>query len=94
MLKAGERGILRGVCVGRDVGEVSSGVGSGPSSGIGNSRRRKVPLPTSLEVAFGMTIMDYYFLRVTVAGGNGRRMGTIAPREGSVAACARENTSS
>ena len=78
----------------RDVCEIITSDGIEPCGRIGNSCRSKVPLPTSLEVAFGMTIMDYYFLRVTVAGGNGRRIGTIAPREGSVAACARENTSS
>ena len=34
-----------------------------------------------------------YFLRTFGTGGNGRRIGTIAPREGSLAAFARENQS-
>src|SRR5581483_5629041 len=34
-----------------------------------------------------------YFFWATVAGGNGRRIGTIAPRDGSLAALARASTS-
>jgi hypothetical protein len=46
---------------------------------------------------FGMTPqrgLGAYFLRVFWAGGKGRRIGTIAPRAGSLAALARERTSS
>jgi len=44
------------------------------------------------EVCTALRMTDYFF-RETTSGGTGRRMGTMAPREGSLAAFARDSTS-
>src|SRR6266700_8197597 len=93
--EAGERGTLRCTYFVRDVCEIITSDGIEPCSRIGNSCQRKVPLPTSS----GGRLRDdnhenYCFLRGTGAGGNGLRIGTIAALEGSLAALARDITSS
>src|SRR6266700_1089813 len=93
--EAGERGTLRCTYL--------SGTSAGLLPAMGSNLAAASATPPEVrflcrpppEVAFGMTIMENYcFLRGTGAGGNGRRIGTIAPREGSLAALARDITSS